>query len=223
VLRASRCCKESWRPRQHYRRTAFATSALLIRRAVALLTIYSFLPVPSNALAFLQIQVLEGEGAVHGTGLRAAKPLVIQVTDETGRPVGGAAVSFRMPEEGPGGVFGEGLHTEITTTGPDGRAMAYGMRWNTTPGPFQIRITAVKDQIRAGTVSSQYLSAEAPRAQAAGGTRSGRKWIWIAAAVGGAAAAGMLAGRAKASSTSSPAPPATPPQIGTPTISIGKP
>ena len=32
------------------------------------------------------------------------------------------------------------------------------MQWNRTSGPFEIRITAVKGQARAGTVSSQFLS-----------------------------------------------------------------
>jgi len=32
------------------------------------------------------------------------------------------------------------------------------MQWNKTPGTVQIRITAVKDQARAGILSTQYLS-----------------------------------------------------------------
>ena len=42
------------------------------------------------------------------------------------------------------------------------------MQWNKIRGPFEIRITAVKDQVRAGIISKQYLSeAAAPKS---GGT-----------------------------------------------------
>ena len=45
-------------------------------------------------VAILQIQIVEGEGAVYAPGARSARPLAVEVTDETGRPVAGAAVSF---------------------------------------------------------------------------------------------------------------------------------
>ena len=51
-------------------------------------------------VAILQIHILEGEGAVHPPGSRISRPLVVEVTDETGRPVPSAAVvmsSFMVP------------------------------------------------------------------------------------------------------------------------------
>ena len=44
-------------------------------------------------VAILQIKVVEGEGAVHPPGARSPRPLTIEITDETGRPVPGAAVT----------------------------------------------------------------------------------------------------------------------------------
>ena len=42
------------------------------------------------------------------------------VTDETGRPVANAAVSFRLPEDGPGGMFSSGPRTEANDQGSGG-------------------------------------------------------------------------------------------------------
>jgi hypothetical protein len=169
--------------------------------------------------------VLEGEGAIHALGTRASRPVVVEITDETGKPVDGAAVSFRMPEEGPGGSFGQSRKTDIRVTTPDGKAVCEEFTAGRLSGPFQIRVTAVKSQIRAGVVVGQYVS-DAP-VKSKGVRRSGsKKWL-IVAAVAGAAGAGILAGTMRgasaASAPSTPAAPPIPPTIGTPTISIGGP
>ena len=155
---------------------------------------------PCDASVIVQLKVVEGDGAVYQTGARATRGLTVLVTDETGKPLEHAAVSFRLPAEGPGGVFSSGLRTEVVTTGPDGRATVWGMQWNKTPGPVEIRITAIKDDARAGIISTQYLSdALAPKAGGEGvfaaPHRSHTKWILIALAVGGGAAAGFAFAR----------------------------
>ncbi|HTS49590.1 MAG TPA: hypothetical protein VMH05_16670 [Bryobacteraceae bacterium] len=114
--------------------------------------------VSSNASVIIQLTVVEGEGMVYRTGARAARGLTVLVTDEAGKPVPNASVSFRLPESGPSGLFTSGLRTEIVTTGADGRASVGGMLWNKTAGPVEIHITAVKDQARAGIISTQYLN-----------------------------------------------------------------
>jgi hypothetical protein len=174
--------------------------------------------------AILSIRVAEGDGAVYAKGSRATRGLTVVITDETGHPVEGAIVSFVLPAEGPSGVFSSGSKTEIATTHGDGRAAVWGMQWNHTAGPFEIRITAVKGQARAGAVSAQSLS-DAPETKAAAPGRTGAGWgshkvLWISAIVAGVAAvavAGVVARK------SSPASAVTPLQIGTPTISLGKP
>ena len=176
--------------------------------------------------AALQIRVVEGEGAIYQIGSRATRGLTVEVSDETGKPVEGATVSFRLPEDGAGGVFSTGAKTEIVTTHADGRAAVWGMQWNRSAGSFEVRITALKGQTRAGAVCGMYLSAPVPGKDAppakTHSSSSGHKWLWIALAVAGAAGAGVatmgLAGKA-----SPAAAPATPLQIGSPTIGLGHP
>jgi len=184
-----------------------------------------------QAAAILQIRVVEGESAVYAAGSRATRGITVQVTDETGRPVEGAAVSFRLPESGPGGSFSGGLTSDIVMTGPDGRATVFGMRWNAEPGPVEIRITAAKDKARAGTVTSVYLSdkltATTAGAASAGGTgrftasHSHKKWLIVGAGIAGIALAGVALGARSPASASTAANVAAPPQVGTPAISIG--
>ena len=159
---------------------------------------------------------------VRSGGSKDGRPIAVQISDETGRPVDGASVTFRLPEEGPGGVFAKGMRTEVVTTGPDGSALVQGVVWNRLPGAFQIRITAIKGQIRAGTVLSQYISNAPEGARLTGGS-SGKKWLVVAAIAAGAAA-GLAAGLSKSPSTpAGTVPTSPPPQIGAPTITLGRP
>lgn len=184
-------------------------------------------------VAILQIRVIEGEGAVYQPGARSVRPITVEITEETGKPVSGAAVSFHLPEDGPGGTFVNGLRTEVVITDARGRASLHGLQANRTPGRFQIRILASKEQARSGTVSFQYVAE--PRGGAAAATASAaspghRKWMAIAAAVAGAGVAGIVASRSGGSPSAPPAaavvpsPPATVTlSIGTPVITVGKP
>lgn len=169
-------------------------------------------------IAVLQIKVLEGEGAVHTAGSRAMRPLTVAVSDETGRPVPGASVSFLLPDEGPGGMFESGLRTELAITDTNGRASVRNLRLNRTPGPFEIRISVVKEQVRAGMVSFQYISDVKGGAPARATSRLRRKWlILLLAAAGGGIAAGTLGGSDGSAAAGPPL------SVGTPTITVGKP
>src|SRR5258708_11239454 len=108
-------------------------------------------------VAGLQIKIVEGDGGILSPGTRAAKPLTVEILDESGRPVVGAAVSFDLPQEGPSGLFFNGLRTDLAMTDAGGRATVRGFQLNRIPGAFQVRITASKDQARAGTVSNQRI------------------------------------------------------------------
>jgi hypothetical protein len=193
------------------------------RPILALITLASVILAQEPAI--LQIRVVEGEAAVYSIGSRATKGVTIQLTDETGRPVDGATVSFRLPDDGPSGTFASGSKTEIVTTKPDGRAAAWGMQWNRIPGLLEVRITAVKGQTRAGVVCSQYLTnsadASASKSTATSGGGS-HKWLWIAVGVagaaGGALAAAVVGGKVSTTVASIPGV-----QIGTPTIILGHP
>lgn len=179
-------------------------------------------PAPDNP-AILQIRVIEGEGVAYPLGGRATRGVTVQVTDETGKPIEGASVSFRLPEEGPSGTFSTGSRTEIALTKADGRASVWGMQWNRTEGSFEIRITAAKGQARAGTVCPVYLSKASVETDAPASVKLGRshKWLWITVAVAaGAGVAVALAAVAGKSSTPI-GPTTTPTTIGSPTIVIG--
>ncbi|MEO7143202.1 MAG: hypothetical protein ABI165_06815 [Bryobacteraceae bacterium] len=178
--------------------------------------------------AILQLRVVDGDGAVSALGSRATRGLTVEVTDETGKPVENATVSFQLPENGPGGVFSTGSRTEIVATRADGRATVWGMRWNRTPGAFEIRITAIKSQIRAGTLSSQYLSDSAAPAAGVSGpgftVRHSHKWLYIGLVAAAAAGGGLAVGRSHSSSTAAASSAtATGLSIGTPTVIIGGP
>ena len=84
--------------------------------------------------ALLAIRLTEGDGAIYAKGSRATRGLAVLITDETGRPVEGATVSFSLPADGPSGEFSSGGRTEIATTRADGRAAVWGMQWNRTSG-----------------------------------------------------------------------------------------
>lgn len=180
---------------------------------------------PARAqVAILQIQIIDGEGGVHAPGVRSSRPLTVEVTDETGRPVARAAVSFHLPDEGPGGVFSNGLRTDVATTDQRGRASLRGWQLNRMAGRFQIRITASKEQATAGTVSFQYITEPAGGAGAKtagttrGGSHSHAKWLAIVALAAGGGAAGLVVARHGTASVPTPSL-----SIGTPTLTVGKP
>jgi len=178
--------------------------------------------------AILLIRIVEGEGAVYPIGSRATRGVTVQVTDETGKPMESAAVAFRLPGDGPTGTFSSGMQTEIVNTGPDGRANVWGMQWNRVTGPLEVRITAAKGQARAGTVCGLYLTntlaSSEPRQAKVGGWRSHKK-IWIGVGIAAAAFVSVAAvsSRDTPSGTGTAAAGVNAPQIGTPTIIIGKP
>jgi hypothetical protein len=179
----------------------------------------------------LQVQVVEGDGLSYAPGSRAVKGITVQVTDEVGRPVAGAAVNFRLPEDGATGVFQSNSRTEIAATASDGRASVWGMRWGKVTGPVAIHITAAKGQTRAGTIATQVISETVP---SAGGriaanpkvysSTGSHKWIWLglAAGAGGGFAAYELLKNA-GSSSSAAAATATGITIGPPQVTVGGP
>ncbi len=175
-------------------------------------------------VAILQIRVIEGEGAVHLPGSRSPRPIAVEITEETGKPVAGAAVSFHLPDGGPGGAFVNGLRTEVVVTDSRGRASLHGLMANRVPGRFQIRILASKEQARAGTVSFQYVAEPRGGMSVRSAAPAGRrKWIAVAAAVAGGAAVGIVATRRGAASPAAAGPVAPALGIGPPSITVGKP
>ncbi len=148
----------------------------------------------------LQIHVTEGDGSTYSIGSRATRGIAIQITDDAGKPVDGATVTFRLPDAGPGGTFSNGSKTEILTTRADGRASVWGMKWNRQAGTFDVRITATKGEARAGTVSSQHLTEAAGPSASGGKGGSNHKWLWIALVAGAAGAGAAVAAHSSSAS-----------------------
>jgi hypothetical protein len=177
----------------------------------------------------LQIHVVDGERAMYAPGTRTPG-FTVEVTDELGKAVAGAVVSVRLPDDGPGGSFANGLSSEILTTGANGRATTSPLRWNRLVGAVEIRVTAVKGKLRAGTVAAcEVTEAVAARRGAVfvpstevhrgGGHR--KMWIVIAAVAAGAAGAGIAAGRMGGGHSATPSAPPVSLGIGPPTITVG--
>jgi hypothetical protein len=232
----------------HFRRRAVA---LLLSLGFAVQVAYPAPLVPADGgqvqtesvPAILRIRVLEGEGSIHTSGTRSSQAIIVLLSDESGRQVEGASVSVRLPEEGPTGVFANGMRTEIALTGVDGRVTIRGIQWARDTGPVQIRITAIKGEARAGILSTQYITERSGGQRrsgpepAAGAAKppvrldqpSRSKWVLLAVLIGGAAAGGVAAaakgGRSKNGSQSSAPTAVTQPSatIGNPTITIGRP
>ena len=60
------------------------------------------------------MRILDGEGQVYAARIAGSPtPVTVQVTDETGKPVDGASVSFHLPDDGAGGAFTGGMQTDI--------------------------------------------------------------------------------------------------------------
>lgn len=180
--------------------------------------------------ASLRLKVVEGDGATYAPGSRATRGVGVVVVDENDRPVEGATVGFVLPVSGPGGEFASGDKTEFITTRADGLATAWGMRWNRTAGPFEIRVAAVKGQAKASIIVTQYLSG-LPQSSSAissggklpSGSVGSHKWLWIVLAGAAAAGAAGFAVMRKGSSTngsSSASTAATTVQIGAPTVVV---
>jgi len=167
----------------------------------------------------IKIVVQEGQGAINNIHQHHAKEPVVQVLHEDNEPAVGAAVSFLLPDSGPGGTFADDSKLLTVQTDEKGQAVATGLKPNSVPGRFQIRVTASYHGQTATAVVAQ-INAE-PAAAKSGSS----KMLIILAIAGGAAAAGAAAALGhKGSPSSTPVavgqstPPATILVPGTPTI-----
>lgn len=174
--------------------------------------------------AILNIRVVEGEGMAYAAGARATRGITVEITDETGKPVPEATVSFRLPDDGASGTFANGTRTEVATTRQDGRASVWGMHWSKTPGTVEVRITAAKSGVRAGLVSTQHIVAAEEMSKAGrvvmGGGHS--KLLIIALAAAAAAGGGIAMGMAKSPKTAAVSPTVAL-TVGTPSVIVGAP
>lgn len=167
---------------------------------------------PAGASPAIKVTIREGEGALNNIRTQQAKDPVVIVTDTAGRPVAGAQVTFTTPDLGASGLFPTGNSLTVIT-GPDGMAVARGMKPNNVVGQFQIRVSAV----HAGqTVRLAISQTNAAPQKASGG--GGGKTALLVAILGGAAAGVAVGVTRSGSKSGSPGP--TQPPAGT-SISAG--
>ena len=148
----------------------------------------------------IKVTVREGDGALNNIRTQQAKDPVVIVTDTAGRPVVGAQVTFTTPDLGASGLFPTG-NSFTVITGPDGMAVARGMKPNNVVGQFQIRVSAV----HAGQTVRVAIGQTNAAPQKSGG--SGGKTALLVAILGGAAAGVAVGVTRSGNKTSSPTAP----------------
>lgn len=162
----------------------------------------------------LEINVLEGEGAINNIRTHSGHDPVVEVRDRSGAPVVSASVTFQIPVNGPGGTFATS-QTAVVMTDEHGQAVARGLRPNGVAGPFEIRVTASYQGQTASAIINQTNAAPAQ-------AKSSKKyWIIALAAAGGAG--GALAALHGKSSSTSPASATTSPSLTPGSPSFGPP
>jgi hypothetical protein len=129
----------------------------------------------------IHVVVVEGEGAINNVRAARAKEPIVRVEDANNRGVAGAVVTFLLPADGAGAMFGNGGRSLTLTTDDRGEAVARGLHANRMQGNFQIRVNASQ--------AGQTAAASINQTNVDPGSHSSRK-IALLAIVGGAAAGG---------------------------------
>jgi hypothetical protein len=171
----------------------------------------------------LNIVIVEGDGALNNLRQRVAREPIVQVEDENRKPVGGALVTFLLPNDGAGATFPNGSRTLTVTTDNQGRAAARGLRPNNVEGKFEIRVNASHEGQTATTVITQTNALAAAGAVAAGAGISA-KLIAILAVAGAAAVGGTAYALTRNGNNTTNGPVTPPASVLTPgTPSVGPP
>ncbi len=109
----------------------------------------------------LQIDILDGEGALNNIRARTAREPIVQVTDKNHKPVAGALVIFAIQ---PGGnpaagslrhaasASFHGTSTLRVRTDANGRAIGHGLTPNKQAGSFTIQVTAIAGDLTATAI-----------------------------------------------------------------------
>ena len=209
---------------------------LLLRNRSLVLAAGAFFLTQLLSATSLRLQAIEGNGMVVSQNVPSPRKITVVVQDEAGQPLGGVTVRFRLPAEGPSGHFASGLSSETAVTPANGRASVMGILWNNQPGRLLLAVSAALDgetaeleiPVEIGLRAGREPALASPVRPPSSGVR--KKWLVLAATVGGAVALGV--GAAALHGASNPAAPAAqtpisiasiPPVVGIPVIGIGTP
>jgi hypothetical protein len=124
---------------------------------------------------------------------RVAREPIVQVEDENRRPVAGAAVTFLLPQQGPGAAFANGARSTTLLTDTNGRAVARGLRPNNVNGEYQIRVSASHQGQTASAIVTQTNAIALAGAAAGAGIGISAKLLTIIAVAAAATAGGVVA------------------------------
>lgn len=184
----------------------------------------------------LRLQAVEGNGMVVSPNASSPRKITVVAEDDAGQPLGGVTVRFHLPTEGSSGHFASGLTAETAVTPANGRASVMGVVWNNQPGRLLLAVSAALDgetaeleiPVEIGLRTGREPELSNPDRPPSSGIR--KKWLILAATIGGAAALGVAAAAMHGpSSPAAPVPQAplpiasVPPVIGAPVIGIGTP
>jgi hypothetical protein len=171
--------------------------------------------------ADLTVEIRRGGVLAARSGEIDKRKIEAVVTGASGEPVSGATVTFSLPPEGPGGRFPSGLLNERVVTGQDGTASVAGIAWNDQPGTLLLHVIARKGGDGGAAVMT--IKLEPGRGKKTVERKSGgKRWIFIAAAAGGAVAGLAFAGGGSSGNTVNPTV-SNAPMLGMPAISVGRP
>jgi hypothetical protein len=143
----------------------------------------------------LTIAVLQGDHAVHDIRTGIVTVPIVEVRDQSMKPVAGAEVTFELPSSGPGGAFAGGSLKAQSKTTAAGQASAPEFIPNRSEGRYFIQVTArLGDRIGAARIEQTNSSNAAVIKKAADRGASGTSKIWRVLAVAGglATTAGLI-------------------------------
>jgi hypothetical protein len=126
----------------------------------------------------LHIAVIAGEGARQQISEKVRVEPAVQVQDQTGKSIEGAAVVFTLPSSGPGGTFENGSHSLTVSTDVQGRAIAHGIHLNRLKGPFDIHVAATFENLSATAEISQISVTSVKRSSGPFGV-STKTWVLV--------------------------------------------
>lgn len=115
------------------------TDAKRVLSGIVTLTLLAPVPVPAQSAGAqgLNIEIVEGEGAINNIRLRTARETIVEVQDENHKPVSGALVLFSVKGGNP---FSRTVLR--ATTDATGRVRANPLQLNSNNGRFTIQVKA---------------------------------------------------------------------------------
>jgi hypothetical protein len=141
----------------------------------------------------LKILTLSGAGAVNSISSRKVTAPIVEVRDNTNRPVENARVVFELPATGAGATFPKNQFIHETFTDPRGQAAAPEFQINQA-GSFKIAVKAYAgDRTGSAEIRQTNSFKEAPPEKLSSGGGLSKKWLILGAVGAGVAVAAILA------------------------------